>query len=46
MLDLSPGAPALTEQLRLGLARNAARVIDLDLFKEWDVDRDGKVSTQ
>ena len=44
MLDLSPSAPALTEQLRLGLARNAARVIDL--FKEWDVDRDGKVSTQ
>ena len=42
VVDSSPGALPIPEQLRLALSKNAARVIDL--FREWDEDKDGKVS--
>ena len=41
VVDLSPNAPPIAEQLRVALSKNAARVIDL--FREWDEDKDGKV---
>jgi len=42
VVDTSPDALPIPEQLRLALSKNAARVIDL--FREWDEDKDGKVS--
>ena len=42
VVDTSPGAPPIPEQLRVALSKNAARVIDL--FREWDEDKDGTVS--
>ena len=45
-LDLgeSEGAPPVSEQLRDALKANATRVIDL--FKEWDEDGDGTITTK
>ena len=42
VVDSSPGALPIPEQLRLALSKNAARVIDL--FREWDEDADGEIA--